>query len=805
MSGTILSGDFTVYHKSENRQMRIEWSGGTTEADTRTMKEWYLALQDYFDEPTRMVEGEPMSAQTPTDYTIGLIDNYETDPWFVDRTTMEHLETGALSTSGWTRSVGVNAGIIRVPVNNTNIVAGDIGQTITGDSDSDEGTLLDVTGTGASQFLWIRPLTDTAADSFDNASQGLTCNTHTATQSGAPETGESLWAGVFTQGNIEPLTHIFVYQDGARLTEYKDASPVEDWWEDGHIDKLFAVKEVDSLIDEGYVTVLARQFTTAYAYWIVDLSAGGRNAVPVTSGGDINNTAGYRIITTGAWAVSTYQVGEEIVGTTSGARGVVTSAVTDTSITYYLIGESITVDFQSGETITGQTSGTTSTSSGAPANTGVALLSGLTITHAANNSYDIDEDGTNEYYSIVIDCSDETVADAYKWSQFITRRGATATTNTDGIPAESYLGTDYIIVYTTLNGSIAEGSVITQDTSGATGTVVAHHTTPKILVMRNSRGTFDNTNPIRIDGGNYVTGPTCNVVTPIASAPFGTFAGGSWYCAPGVVLTNVPTADTNKWNTYDDEREPRARPQKVSITISNTRVGDWIALWRLASAGGDIDYDEYTVDSAQGAAPTGTLKVDGNITSDTPTTGRVVIRDVSTGLEYVHRYTSWATDEFTLFGAAATGMEAGSDTDTIVDTGAFTNAQVGDIVHNTSRSNAVAYITEVVSANEVSIAPPITGQTTGDNYVLGYTVTGITLTTSDLVYVPFLLVYEDTGTDGSPGSEDTEITYSAPIPVLLRARNAAGLGYNIKPFATALTIGSTGLSQAVIRNPETIS
>ena len=804
MSGTILSGDFTIYHKAENRQMRIQWSGGTTEADTRTMKEWYLALQDYFDEPARMVEGEPMSAQTPTDYTIGIIDPYEPEPWFVDRTTMEHVENGALQTSLWKRTEGSNTGVIKLTVNNTNIVAGDIGQDITGDSDSDSGVLLDVRGTGAGSELWVRPDDDTSANSFDNASQGLTCNTHTATQSAAPESGESLWAGVFTQGNIETETHIYVYQDGSRLTEYKDASPVEDWWEDGHRDKLFLVKEVDSLIDEGYITVLARQFTKSYAYWIVDLSAGGRNAVPVTTGPDINNTGGYKIITTGAHS-GAFTIGEEIQGGTSNARGILTSYVTDTSLTYYLIGEPI-IDFQSGEVITGQESTETATSSGAPSNTGAAALAGLSITHGANNSYDIDEDGTNEYYSIVIDISDEVVQDAYEWVQYITRRGDTGTTNTDGIPGEAYLGTDYLVTYTTITGSMTEGSTVTQVTSGATATIVAHHATPKILVLRNSRGTFNDSNNIEIDGSNYVTGPTCTVVTPIASAPFGTFAGGSWYCAPGVVLINVPTSDTNKWNTTDDEQTARQRPTKVSITITNTRVGDWIALWRLESAGGDIDYNEYTIDATQGAAPQSTVKVDPNITADTPTSGRLVLRDISSGVEYIHRYTSWTGDTFTLFGAASTTMDASSDADTIIDTGAFSSALVGDLICNTTRSNAVTYITEVTSANEVQVDPPITGQTSGDSYVLGYTADYTALGTSDYCYVPLLLVYETTGTDGSPGNESTEVTYSADIPVLLRARNAVtGGSYKIKPFATEVTVGSGGLSQGVIRNPETIS
>jgi hypothetical protein len=805
MRGTILSGDFTIYHKAENRQMRIEWSGGTTETDTRTMKEWYLALQDYFDEPARMVEGEPMSAQTPTDYTIGIIDPFEVEPWFVDRTTMEHLEGGALQTALWKRTESSNTGIIRLTVNNTNIVAGDIGEDISGDTDSDAGTLLDVKGTGAGSTLWVRPDDDTAANSFDNASQGLTCNTHTATQSAAPDSGESLWAGVFTQGNLETETHLYVYQDGARLTEYKDASPVEDWWEDGHIDKLFAVKEVDALIDEGFVTVLARQFTKSYSYWEVDLSAGGRNAVPVTTGPDINNNDGYKIISTAADHSGPFTIGEEIQGGTSNARGIVTAFVDDVSISYYLIGESITVDFQSGEVITGQESTETATSNGAPAAAGPASLAGLSITHANDNTFDIDEDGTNEYYSIVIDISDEVVADAYPWSQYVLMRGQTGTGNTDGVPAEAYLGIDYRMSYTTLNNTVGEGATVTGVTSGATAVVVAHHLTPKILTLRNTRGTFTATEQVQVDASNYVTNVVPTRITPVAAAPFGTFAGGTWYLAPGCVLDNVPTSDTNKWNTTDDEGAPQQRPTKVSIDITNTRIGDYIALWRLKGAGLDIDIDEYTIDATQGAAPQSTVKVDPAITSDTPASGHIVLRDISTGVEYIHRYTSWTGDVFTLFGAASTTMEATSDEDTIIDTGAFASAQVGDLICNTSRSNAVTYVTEVTSANEVQVAPPITNQTSGDNYVLGYTADYTALTTSDYAYVPFMLVYETAGTDGAPGSESTEITYSSPIPVLLRARNARGLGYNIKPFATEVSIGAAGLAQGVIRNPETIS
>lgn len=814
MSWTILSGDITVYDKSENRQQRLEWTGA---ADAnRTGKELYLALQDGFDEPTRMVAGEPMSGQTPTDYTIGIIDVYDPDPWYIDNTTVEHLEGCAIQTNLWKRTQDSNTGIIKVTCNNTNIVAGDIGYDIVGDTDSDTGTLLDVKGTGAGSILWIRPDDDTSANNFDNTSQGLTCNTHTATQSAAPETGESGWAGVFTQGNLEPETHIYLYQDSAWLTKYKDDTA--DWWDTGHIDKLFLVKEVDNLIDEGYVTVLARQYAKTYAYWTVDLSALGRNAVPVTTGPDINVWSegsvdhGYRQFT-GSSGTNTFNesnwifVGTDWASATKRAKLTQVGGTTAAPIlTYYLLGD--LTDFTASDAVkeyTGTATGDATCTAGTPSDVGPAALTGLSITHGNDNTHDIDEDGTNEYYSIVIDVSDELVATAYPWAQYILRRGETGTGNTDGVAAEAYIGIDYNLVYSLITGSISEGSVVTGASSGAKGTVVAHHTTPKILTLRNSRGTFSSGEQVEIDGSNYVTNVTPTVITPVSAAPFGTFAGGTWYLANGCVLDNVPTADTNNWNTIDDENTSRARPLKVSMSITNTRIGDYLALWRLTAPGGDINISEYTIDATQGAAPQSTVKVDPAITSDTPASGHLVLRDVSSGVEYIHRYTSFTGDVFTLFGAASTTMEAGSDSDTIIDTGAFASAEVGDLICNTSRSNTVAYITEVTSANAVQIAPPISGQTNGDNYVLGYTADYTALGTSDYCYVPFMLTYETAGTDASPGSESTEISYSSSIPVLFRARNARGTGYNIKPFATELTIGPGGLSQGVIRNPETIS
>src|SRR3989337_4242473 len=102
MSDTILGGDFTVYYTAENRQKRVAWTGSAT--GTRTTNELYSALQDLFDELGQMDDGVPMSAQTSTEYTIGIIDAGDKDPWFIDRTSVEHLKGGALKTASWQRS-----------------------------------------------------------------------------------------------------------------------------------------------------------------------------------------------------------------------------------------------------------------------------------------------------------------------------------------------------------------------------------------------------------------------------------------------------------------------------------------------------------------------------------------------------------------------------------------------------------------------------------------------------------------------------------------------------------------------------
>ena len=130
MADTILNGDFTINYLDDNRQKRISWTGSADE--TRTVNELYSALQDLFDESMQMDDGIPMSAQTPVEYTLGIIDSGDLDPWYITYDAMEHLTGGAVKSNSWARVEDSNVGIIIVPVTSAGrtIVAADIGYTI---------------------------------------------------------------------------------------------------------------------------------------------------------------------------------------------------------------------------------------------------------------------------------------------------------------------------------------------------------------------------------------------------------------------------------------------------------------------------------------------------------------------------------------------------------------------------------------------------------------------------------------------------------------------------------------------------
>lgn len=842
MADTILNGDITVNYSDDNRWKSLNWSGGAT--TTYTMNQIYSALQDLFDEAVQMDDGTVMSAETPTEYTIGIIDSGDTDPWYVTYDLMEHVagdtslgqRAGALRTSNWTRTEGSNTGIVVVAVTSNTIVSGDIGKDITANTDGDSGTLLDVIEAGATDYLVIRPDSSAAANSFDNsptAGQTLTCNANTATQSAASTTGEQIWANFFTIGTIEEDTHIYFYQgtvsDASRARVSSIADSTQDWWGDGHIDLCIYTRDFkqsgNPIIDEGFVKAFARKGTTYYDNFEASSSttSGGSNPVPINTSSDLDNQTGYKSITTTSVATDDFSVGDEINGATSGARAVITQ-IDGSSPTYtfhyYLLDDPQT-DFQTAsETINNADATGSATKDGnAPANQGPALSTWFTnntaptVTHA-NTTADIDDDGTNEFYGITIDCNQNPLSEVYEWLKYITRNGATTTTDTDGIEGEQYVGSEAYLKYTgTVTGSIAEGSDVTQETTGATGIVISHDTTNKVILLRDVRGTFgtgatshtltdnDTSGTVEIDSAaaNFA---------PNKQSPYGSFpGGGTFFGARGVLLTDYVSADENNFSLLTVDGLTKARPQAYSITVTNlvgtdeaTTTDDRVTVFRLTSSGGSIDKTEY---SAAGGEAIGdsTITVDTTITTDTPgkTTGGVLrIRDASNANKnYRVRYSSWSGSVFTLANVVPSSLTASTNDTTIVSsTDELDNLKRGDLVLNTTRSNAISYVTSVdASTNTVTISPAISGQVSTDS--IEFNAVPVAIDTADDIFVPLIDQYATSST------ATVSIIFVSEIFFRARVRNVANTT-PIKPFEVDSSLNGANVSVQTVRTEDTI-
>jgi len=839
MSDTILGGDITVYYLDDNRQKRLSWTGAP--ADTRTVNEVYSALNDLMDDSLQSDDGTVMSAETPVEYTIGKIDAGELDPWHIDYDCVEHLTGGALRTSGWARVEGTNTGIVVVPVTSAGraIVAADIGYTMTTATDNDSGTLLEIIDLGdTNDYLVIRPDSNASANSFDNtptAGPVITSSrgAFTATQAAASTTGEQIWANLYNVTPIDADTHVYMYQgdvDGAARARVRSIGTAgQDWWPEGAFDRLVAIRDwktaANPVIDGGYVSVFARKANTLYDSFEVATSttSGGRNPVPLSAAADINQTTGYKSITY-TDASGNFSVGDEILGGTSGARGIITqidSPGSTQTVHYYLIGDPQT-DFQTAaETAANQDdTGTGSKNGSAPANQGPALTTWFTnnvaptIAHATTN-VDIDDDSTSEGYGITIDCNQNPLTEVYEWLKYTTRNGETGTSATDGIEGEQYIGPTVYLAYSgSVTGDLAEGDFVTQETSGATGIIVSLDTTDKEILLRDTRGTFathaTTETLTNASTGSVEINTTATTFNANKQSPFGTLAGGTFFGARGVVLadwiSSGANSDENNFSLTDSSGTIKARPQAYSITVSNlvgtdetTTTDDLVTAFRLTAAAGSIDKTEYSAAGGE-AIGAATLDTDSAITSDTPgkTTGGVLrLRDASdANKEYRIRFDSWSGTQFALSNIVVASADAGTGTATIVEAGAFTNAKRGDIVVNHTRSEAVSYVTSVDDANTVQISPAISGQTTADSIELNCV--PVAVNTADDIYVPLIDEYPTSDT-----ASVSLITSDTTIDYRVRVRNVRATE-KIKTFVTDDAITSADRAVATIRNEDTI-
>jgi hypothetical protein len=276
---------------------RVYHNAGST---VYTVNALYTLLMDTFDEIVQMDDTVPMSAQTPTEYTM-------INGWFIDDVSVQYLSGGAIKTSGYLNAIQV---VTLVAGGYVGAIGSDIGKLVTDDG-GNTGNL--IAYDNVLRKWWIRWGTTVAASSTMAITGGTGAGVTIASGS---TTGEDLYANAYTLGTIEssPAPQVYVYQNKIRVAEWSALSN----WDPGQIDVLLKVKEAGTLIDGGLATVLARQSGDLFSHFSIDLSAGGRNAIPLGTSDDLNEDTGEHYLLYDG-QTSAFVNGERLNGQTSGA------------------------------------------------------------------------------------------------------------------------------------------------------------------------------------------------------------------------------------------------------------------------------------------------------------------------------------------------------------------------------------------------------------------------------------------------------------------------------------------------------
>lgn len=282
----ITSGDFSV----DTTNKIIKYIGSGT---VFTVNELYTYLLDFIDNESTIQYLVPMSAQTPSEYTL-------INGWFLDDTSTQKLLGGAIQTSGW------NTVIYKLTMGGTptNPISSDIGKVVTNGGSTHTGVLLYYTTT--SPYIWYVRAT---LGVFSAEAVTITSGTGAGTIASVA-TGETIWSNIFSLGSLVAGTTLDVYQDDTQITP---------WWSAEQIDILVRVKEASVETDLGYLTVLARLYGTLYDHYLIDAST-GRNPVPLAAFADGNNTTASG--TVGAYTGFTFTFGyaSKDIGNGAGLR-----------------------------------------------------------------------------------------------------------------------------------------------------------------------------------------------------------------------------------------------------------------------------------------------------------------------------------------------------------------------------------------------------------------------------------------------------------------------------------------------------
>lgn len=826
-----INGDFELLFEDETvggaavaglRMLRRASGATTTVHDTNAL---YSAVAAAADDFQAMGFTNPMLPTTPNAYTME-------NGYFIPRSSTEFLFNGSVTSVGWG-----SGEVISIEYTDTvaDFVSGDIGRQVTGGTTTDTGTLLDFeVFPDGTLVAWIRP-DDPATDLFDDASETLTVTgdggTGDTTSTAVSLTGDSVFSSIQAIGSVPTTTEVYMVQDRFKMT---DSLGAFQWWATdttvslGIIDVLTRVQVADVLVDLGNLTLYARRYSSLYDHFTLDVSAGGRSAIPLSSAPDLNNTTGYSFFT-GSSGSTVFQVGEVANEAVSGASVVITAVggtEADPELAYYIIGD-VDIDiFDSGaQTLTGVDSTATCITAAPVVNLegpdDPASGEGGTVTVEFGTVL-ADHDGTGgtEPYSITIDAqSNVSVGKVYERIKFLLRRGAGDPFGTPiGMDGEQYKGIQQQAQYDSVQGGgIADGGELLTVSAGSppySARSVSENSgdTYVMLTDRRVAPALANNDLLEASGGNGVTIDGTPVTVPeIKPSPFGSFTGSQIFGAVGVLYINPGAGDAQNYILLDDNQVVRTPPNTVTIIVLNTAAGDRVYAARDTGSAGVIDKDQFggIATAAQGD---NVITVTGSIDTEVPTSG--FVRIVENALQQEHHYVydsfvSGASGTFTLrvVNTGSASHTGGTETTQLIDsTATFQSApvvEVGMLVRNTfgGKTTHVWEVTNIVNTTTLDVTPlygPLDATQdwdNGDTYEINEFIQ--TYDSADDLYDLILDVE-------ASGVSESNVLVKIPASdfgILLNVRQ----GKVILPFTQNSTVGDTGVTLTVVRSDDTIA
>lgn len=462
-------------------------------------------------------------------------------------------------------------------------------------------------------------------------------------------------------------------------------------------------------------------------------------------------------ITTGAFSggTGTYTLGERVTWNAGSSSAIVVEYVLDTSLTLANVDpadEPVNLDV-----IVGDISGTSATAS-----------AGLT-------------DGNTENYNF-------TLQTAHAYSVFV-EGGSIYNDSSAGRSLSDIYA--YLQYYVRDGQDISTRAIYTSD--GATITLVAAE--------------------------EYIKADAAYSATK--AAPFGTLAGSVFFGAQGVWLQGMSSSDNNNVRLTGDDGILYTPDPSIDLTITNTRVGDRVAVYpkhATLTLPNKTQYTSHDINNVQSGsifdAADGTT-----FPNDTPLSGTFIAVDTSASEEHRYRYSSWdntggtgGNDGHLILPTERTGTAGALSTGQTLDAPGATfqtwGIQIGDIIRRTNGSGGWAYVTAITDEDTLTTTLLSAGSgwaTTETFEMLSLVVTYVAPggAANDTFFIPYMDFREDTGTDGSPGSQTVTVNYIANRSVIIEARNVEN-STQIIPFTTTNTISSTGMSQSIIRNEDTV-